>query len=146
MSLRLCGYGTIKLCRYRRICCYAVILLVICISSCVENPSESVRKDFDKAYEAYCSDDMDTYFEYVDFGGEPDSIHSLIYRKAYEHNSSVMKQDGRELTSAEVTDVKFVNDTIALVFYTAHFGDGSAESCCHKMTKSGERWKIIVRN
>lgn len=123
-------------------------LLSACLWICVgcKDNADVVRDDLAVALNAYVSGDYETYIDCVDFGEDLDSIHALIFRKAYDQYRVSLNRKEKNIISIEPTVVKFINDSVAYAFYAVNYQDGTSEMCSHKMARFPDRWKIVIRN
>ena len=116
------------------------------VSCSDDSPHKVVSDTFEAAMDAFHNRRFDEYMESVDYGCEMDSIQKDVLVKTYSQYLDRMAQNDGALQSLNVVDVVFSSDTVCDVYYEMLFADSVAVQHCQKMVRTGDVWKLRVRN
>ena len=126
--------------------CFALLLALSACWSRKELPEDQATSAFLKAFSTLQGGDVEGYMQYVDFGGEMDSLQrSVLCRLLTQHQDLRVRQKG-ELLGIEAVDAQMQGDTVCTVFCQLTFADSTAELVSQKMVRVGEDWKVRLRN
>lgn len=116
--------------------------------SCAEpiSPIDSPEDILVNSMEALYMHDVEGYVENVDFGNSDDSIQrNLFVNILQQHQERTVFLKGK-VDSCVAVDVKYSEDSVAIVYYKLFFSDGTSEVSSQKMVRVNEKWKIRIRN
>ena len=99
-----------------------------------------------EALEALEKDDHEAYLKHVDWGGEMDAVQTAYMKDVLRQHLGWRRSERAAVVSIDMIDAKMEGDTICTVYYQYAFADGTKEVVAQKMVRSGEDWKIRLRN
>ena len=123
------------------------ILLALCMSACHEPTAEEAAKESLKvALDALCRDDYDAYLQHVDIGMPMDSAQRAFMRDVLRQHQEWKRAERAAIVSVDVIDARMFGDSICMLYYQYVFADSTREVVSQKMVRSGEEWKLRLRN
>jgi hypothetical protein len=125
------------------------IVLLLLFTACWsknELPEDQAKATLRKALSTLHSGNVEGYMQYVDFGGEMDSVQRAMMLYVLKQHQDLRAQQKGTLIGIEAIDAEMQGDTVCTVFCQLTFADSTAELISQKMVRVGEDWKIRVRN
>lgn len=124
----------------------AVAFFVACADN--QPSTEDEVKDFlnQALVTLYIKNDLGAYLKEVDFDGELDSVQLAAVESMHRQYDDFLKQTRGGVTSVEVAEAEFENDSVCFVHYLLTFADSSSLTSVQKVVSIGGRWKIRSRN
>ena len=120
---------------------------LLCLVSCHEPTAEEAAKETLKgALEALDRADYDAYLRCVDFGVKMDSAQEAFMRDVLKQHLGWRQAQRASVVSIDMVDAQMRGDSVCTVYYQYTFADSTKEVASQKMVKSGEEWKMRLRN
>ncbi len=123
-----------------------VLSLSGCFGEREVSPQDAPKVALELALDSLYAHKYDTYINAV-YNENRKSMfpRTLAQNMLSQHVESVEAEKGRVMGCTANT-VTFHSDTLATVYYTLTFADGTREQSSQKMVRHGGEWKIVVRN
>lgn len=129
---------------------YAFVLLVLCccMNACGDSEDQYAqpKEDLKNAMDLYYRNSLDSFYMYLDFGEELDTVQRTIIMASYRLHLAQVNNEFQGVKSIEPKLVRVESDTVVYVVYDLVYGNRQRETSSQKMIKEGDNWKLRIRN
>lgn len=118
-----------------------------CVVSCSEEDNDAAPKlALKTALDALNEGNYDLYLQYSDYGSDEDSLHVELLKELLRQHQDWQTKNLGKLATIKVTDVKMKNDSVCVAYYQYVFEDSTKTQSSQKMVRSGNLWKLVLKD